>query len=148
MSWKHQVSNLCLPISRNIGIFSKIRHNVSLHLPKQLYYNLIYPYISFAIIYWGSTYATQIIKNIQTKQNHIVRLIFFAILYGPDTDSALPFLNLLDLLTVNNIYKLQLLSFTHNWHSKTLSNIFSHHFKFSMKHLESLLCEGLGEGGY
>lgn len=34
--------------------------------------------------------------------------MFFSILYVPDTDSALPLLNLQDLLTVKNIYKLQL----------------------------------------
>ena len=44
--------------------------------------------------------------------------MFFATLFGPDTDSALPLLNLLDLLTVTNIYKLQLLNFTHQWHCK------------------------------
>ena len=38
--------------------------------------------------------------------------MFFATLYGPDTDSALPLLNLLHLLTVNNIFKLKLLNFT------------------------------------
>ena len=35
--------------------------------------------------------------------------MFFAILYVPDTDSALPSLNFLDLLNVKNIHKLQLL---------------------------------------
>ena len=54
--------------------------------------------------------------------------MFFATLYGPDTDSALPLLNLLDLLTVNNIFKLKLLNFTYQWHSKKLPNIFSQHF--------------------
>ena len=56
---------------------------------------------------------------------------FFATLYGPDTDSALPLLNLWDLLTVHNIYKLQLLNFTHQWHSKKLPNIFSQHFRYA-----------------
>ena len=49
--------------------------------------------------------------------------MFFATLYGPDTDSALPLLNVLDLLTVKNIYKLKLLNFTHEWHFKKLPNI-------------------------
>ena len=67
----------------------------------------------------------------QTKQSHVIRLMFFATLYGPDTDSALPLLNLLDLLTVKNICKLQLLNFTHQWHSKQLPNIFSQHFRYA-----------------
>ena len=57
--------------------------------------------------------------------------MFFATLYGPDTDSALPLLNLLDLLTVNNIFKLKLLNFTYQWYSKKLPNIFSQHFCYA-----------------
>ena len=62
-----------------------------------------------------------------------LRLICFVsiTLFGPDTDSALPLLNLLDLLTVTNIYKLQLLNFTHQWHSKKLPNIFNQHFRYA-----------------
>ena len=71
------------------------------------------------------------LKKIQTKQNHVIRLMFFATLYGPDTDSASPLLNLLDLLTVKNIYKLKLLNFTRRWHFKKLPNIFSQHFRYA-----------------
>ena len=113
ISWKHHLSHLCSRLSRNIGILSNLRHFTSLFQLKQLYYNLIYPYISYAITSWGSAYTTQI-KKIQTKQNHLMQLVFFATLYGPDTDNALPLLNLLDLLTVNNnIFKLQLINFTY-----------------------------------
>ena len=51
LSWKHQVSYLCTRISRNTGIVhvGKLRHCTSLLQLKQLYYNLIYPYISYAI---------------------------------------------------------------------------------------------------
>ena len=124
------MSYLCTRISRNTGIVGKLRHCTSLLQLKQLYYNLIYPYISYAITSWGSAFTTQI-KKIQTKQNHVIRVMFFATLFGPDTDSALPLLNLLDLLTVTNIYKLQLLNFTHQWHSKKLPNIFNQHFRYA-----------------
>ena len=71
---------------------------------KQIYYSLIYPYISYAILAWGSAYKTHIDK-IQAKQNHSARLIFFATTYGEHTESALPLLNLLDVLTVHNVYR-------------------------------------------
>ena len=64
---------------------------------KQIYYSLIYPYISYAILAWGSAYKTHIDK-IQAKQNHSARLIFFATTYGEHTESALPLLNLLTFL--------------------------------------------------
>jgi len=43
---------------------------------KQMYYSLTYPYISYAILTWGSTYKTYI-QKVQTKQNHAIRLIYF-----------------------------------------------------------------------
>ncbi|CAH3178481.1 unnamed protein product, partial [Porites lobata] len=127
----HEVRDLITNLTTDkscIGVPAK--HCTSLLQLKQLYYNLIYPYISYAITSWGSAFTTQI-KKIQTKQNHVIRLMFFATLFGPDTDSTLPLLNLLDLLTVTNIYKLQLLNFTHQWHSKKLPNIFNQHFRYA-----------------
>ena len=55
LSWKHQVSYSCTRISRNTGIVGKLRHCTSLLQLKQLYYNLIYPYISYAITSWGNS---------------------------------------------------------------------------------------------
>jgi len=43
---------------------------------------------------------------------------------GPYTESALPFLNLLDVLTVNNVYRLHALMFTHLWHKGHLPSLF------------------------
>lgn len=60
---------------------------------KQLYYSIIFPYISYAILPWGSAYKTHINK-VQTKQNHSIRLIFFARTFAEQTDRALPLLNL------------------------------------------------------
>jgi len=51
LSWKHQVSYLCTRISRNTGNIDKLRYSTYLSQLKQLYYNSIYPYISYAITY-------------------------------------------------------------------------------------------------
>ena len=64
------------------------------------------------------------LKKIQVKQNHIIRLMFFATLYDKNTDSALPLLNLLDLLTVENIFIFRLLQFSHQWHKRQIPSIF------------------------
>ena len=45
-------------VSRNIGIVSKLRHYLSIHQLNQIYYNLIYPYLPYAVIAWGSAYKT------------------------------------------------------------------------------------------
>jgi hypothetical protein len=84
---------VCSRLARNIGIFYKIKHYMTLAQLKQLYYSLIYQYISYAILSWGSTNKTQI-KKVQIKQNTVITVIFFAITYGQNTESALPFMRL------------------------------------------------------
>ena len=123
VSWKCHISYICSQISRNIGIISKLRHYLSIKQLKQIYYNLIYPYIAYAILAWGSTYVSSL-QKIQVKQNHVARLIFFANIRGKDTESALPLLNLLDMLTVYNIYSLHVLKFAHLWHKGLLPDVF------------------------
>ena len=59
---------------------------------------------------WGSTSKTNLHK-VQTKQSHVIMLIFFATLSGKTTDGALPLLNILEMLTVANIYRLHALKF-------------------------------------
>ena len=114
-----------LSISRNIGIISKLRHYLSIKQLRQIYYNLIYPYIAYAILAWGSTYTSSL-QKVQAKQNHVVRLIFFANMRGKDTESALPLLSSLDMLPVYNIYSLHVLKFAHLLHKGLLPDVKSH----------------------
>ena len=109
LTWKCHISYICSRVSRNIGIILKLRHYLSIHQLKQIYYNLIYPYLSYAVIAWGSAH----LQTLQSKQNTVLRLMFFVTTSGPYTESALPFLNLLDILTVDNVYHLHALKFTH-----------------------------------
>ena len=77
-----------------------------------------------------AVYKTHI-RKIQVKQNHIVRLIFFAKSFGSETEKAKPLLNLLGLLTVNNIYCLQVLKFLHSWHKGLLPEVFDNMFQYA-----------------
>ena len=130
LSLKQHISFVCSRISRNTGIFLELRHFLPLQQLKQLYYCLIYPYISYAIVARGSSCKSHL-QKLQTKQNHLFRAIFFATLYGKYTESALPFLNLLDILTVDNVYKLQTLKFVHQWNKKQLPVIFNLYFQYA-----------------
>ena len=79
VSWKYHISYICSQISRNIGIISKLRHYLSIKQLKQICYNLIYPYIAYAILAWGSTYTSSL-KKVQVKQNqYVARLIYIYI---------------------------------------------------------------------
>ena len=130
VSFKYHIAYVCSRTSRNLRIISKLRYYLTLSQLKQIYYSLIYPYISYAILAWGNTYKTYI-QKVQTKQNHAIRLIFFARAFGEQTDSAVPLINLLELLTVNNVYRLHALRFTHLWHKNLLPNVFHNFFKYA-----------------
>ena len=69
-------------------------------------------------------------KQNQTIQNHSARLIFFATAHGEHTESALPLLNLLDVLTVHNVHRFQILKFTYLWHKGLLPKPFSNYFQY------------------
>ena len=130
LTWKDQISFIRSRISRNTGIISKLRHFLSIKQLKQIYYNLIYPYISYGILAWGSTFKTYL-NTLQTKQNHIVRLMFFTCTHGKETEKAKPLLNLLDMLTVDNVYQLHALKFVHSWHKGLLPEIFHDTFQYA-----------------
>ena len=60
-----------------------------------------------------------------------MRLIFFARTFGRETESAKPLLNLLDILTVDNIYRLEILKFSHSWHNGLLPEVFDSIFQYA-----------------
>ena len=93
---------------KNVGIVNKLRYYVDIHTLKQLYYSLIYPYLTYGITSWGSACKTRIHK-IKTKQNRCARSIIFA----HSKDSAMSYLNLLEILILENIYKFKLALFIH-----------------------------------
>ena len=103
LNWKYHISFVCSRISRNTGVFYKLCHFFSPIQLRQIYYNLIYPYLSYAIIAWGSAYKTHINK-LQTKQNHVVRIIFFPTLYGKNTEKPLATTNKSSKYSYSGIY--------------------------------------------
>ena len=123
-------SYICTRIAGNNGIISKLRHLTLLQM-KQIYYSLIYPYISYAVLEWGSAYKTHIDK-IQTKQNHSARRIFFATTYGEHSERALPLLNFLDAVWYIMFIRFQILKFTYLSHEGLLPKLFSGNQLFSI----------------
>ena len=42
LTWKSHINELCLKLSKTVGILSKVRHFVNKHILVMLYYSLIY----------------------------------------------------------------------------------------------------------
>ena len=75
--------------------------------------------------------ATKMVAAWSAEQNHSARFIFFATSYGEHTESALPLLNLLDFLTVRNVYRFQIQKFQFLWHKGLLPKLFSNYFQYA-----------------
>ena len=68
ISWNRQIEYVTHKISKNIGILYKVRHYLSLDILLNLYYNLIYPKISYCTLIWGSNYKSNSIPFIFCKK--------------------------------------------------------------------------------
>ena len=62
LKWDAQLQHINKKITKNIGILIKLRHFVPVSTLKQLYYTLIYPYLTYGLMSWGTAYQTRLNK--------------------------------------------------------------------------------------
>ena len=103
LKWDAQLQYINNKITKNIGILYKLRYYVSMNTLKQLYYMLIYPYLNYGLMSWGTACQTRL-KKIKTSHNNCLRCIFFA----DKRENATPYFALLDILKLENIFKLKI----------------------------------------
>ena len=60
LDWKYHINYICTKVSKNIGIILKARKSFNNDTLLMLYYSLVYPYLTYCIHVWGSSYATHI----------------------------------------------------------------------------------------
>ena len=76
LNWKDHVHQVSKKIAISIGILSKLRHYVDVRILTNLYYSIVYPFLTYAVIIWGNTYASTI-KPLVTLQKKAIRIINF-----------------------------------------------------------------------
>ena len=108
LQWDAQLKHVSDKITKNTGILYKLRHYVSINTLKQLYYALIYPYLHYGLMSWGTSCQTRLNK-IKIKQNKCLRCIFFA----SKIESATPYYTILKILKLENIFNFKISSFVH-----------------------------------
>ena len=70
-------------------------------------------------------------NKVQLKQNTVIRVMFFAVTHGKNTESALPLMNLLNVLLVKSVHQLQALKFPSVGTKKELPSIFQNYFRYA-----------------
>src|SRR5688572_30251381 len=74
LTWKEHITDISKKISKNIGIISRVRHLLPRYILVNLYYSLIYPYMSYCNLTWASTYRTRL-TMLTTLQKRVIRII-------------------------------------------------------------------------
>ena len=105
LTWKSHINELCLKLSKTVGILSKVRCYVSKHILVMLYYSLIYPFLTYGVHVWGLTFPT-FLTQLFIIQNRAIRIISFP---EPKSHSE-PLFKSLNLLKLNDVIESQILS--------------------------------------
>ena len=124
LSWKYHILHISKKIKRCIGILSKIRHSVTDLVLVQLYYSLIYPFLTYSVITWGTTYQTTLLPLI-TLQKRAVRIITFS----EYNCHSSPLFQKLKILKVSDLVYLYCALFIYDYYSNKLPLIFNDFFK-------------------
>ena len=124
LSWKYHILHISKKIKRCIGILSKIRHSVTDLVLVQLYYSLIYPFLTYSVITWGTTYQTTLLPLI-TLQKRAVRIITFS----EYNCHSSPLFQKLKVLKVSDLVYLCCALLMYDYYSNRLPLIFNDFFK-------------------
>ena len=110
-------------IAKNIGVLHRIKHCLPKSVLFNLYYTLIFPYLSYCNISWGSNYLSRL-NPLIILQNRAIRLICGA---HWRSSSAPLYINH-RLLSLLNINRFQICLFMHRYHHRLLPYSFNNYF--------------------
>ena len=123
LSWKPHINYILKKVKRNCGILSKIRYFVDLKTRTKLYYSLIYPFLIYGILAWGSTYPTTL-DPLFKLQKKVIRVITFSSF----DEKHSPLFKRLDIIKLNDITFLYISVFMYKYHHSILPPVFYNFF--------------------
>ena len=109
LSWKYHINELSKKLSRTIGIFCRIWHFVPFEILKLLYCSLFHAFLSYGIAVWGFTYKLYF-QKLFVLQKKIIKVMTF----DKQTAHSTPIFANIQLLKIDEIRQLQLLTFVYN----------------------------------
>ena len=122
LNQKAQVSYLRTKIASYSNIMYKLRYLVPLESCVSVYYSLFYSKISYGIMCWGHAHH-DVVNPIRVMQNKIVKTMLFQPIYT----RIRPLFATLNLLNVNDIFKLEISKHVHKFLSNALPDVFVDH---------------------
>ena len=124
LTWNDHLSLIHNKLLKSAAIISKSRHYLNIKARKLLYYALVYPYLIYSNIIWGSTYKKIILRliNIQKK---VIRIMTFKS-YSEHTEQIFRDLEILNIEEIND-YLTSIFMFRYH-HLGNLPKIFKNYF--------------------
>jgi hypothetical protein len=105
LSWKNHIDYIALKISKGLGILGRVRNILPSNALLMLYHTLVYSYLNYCNIVWGSASASALNKLI-SLQNRAIRLITHSA-FRSSCDPLYARLNLLKLSDITNLLTIQ-----------------------------------------
>ena len=106
LTWKAHIAHICSKVSKSIAILRLVRSIFPKHILKMIYMSLIYTYINYCNLIWGSAAACNM-KPLILLQKKAIRIINLAN-YLEHTE---PLFKKSKLLTVYQVFELNCLVF-------------------------------------
>jgi hypothetical protein len=123
LTWKDHIENVSKNMSRGIGIINKLKYFVPVRILHSLYCTLILPYLNYGILAWGNAnklYLDKIFK-LQKRASRIIT-------NNDYRSHSAPFFQKLNILNVNDMYKLELCTFMFKHFNNQLPETFTSYF--------------------
>ena len=126
LTWKEHIAYIASKIAKNIGVIARTAYILPSSIRIKLYYSLVYPYLSYCNIVWGSTYATRL-HRLNVLQKRAIRLVA-GVPYSSHTAHIFKTLNM---LKIDQIGILQIGEFMYRFDRNLLPSIYKHYFQLS-----------------
>ena len=128
LTWKSHLNEKASQISRVIGVLCRLKHQLPPHVLKTIYTSLISPHIQYAITSWGNLNIPEV-RRIKILQKKSIRLICKAKFIS----HSAPLFKRLNLLTVDDAYRLSCIKLYH----KKINNLLPPYFANELQEIES-----------
>lgn len=109
ITWKNHIQYIRSKLCKIKGILCKIKQNLTKEARKTIYYSLMYPYLQYCNIAWGSA-QNAIINPLVIIQKKTVRLLDDADYYAHTN----PIFKELQIMKLDDIYKAESLKFVYD----------------------------------
>ena len=124
LTWKHHIDCVSKTIARNIGVMNKLKHFVPIRILHTLYCTLILPYLNYGVLIWGNTCKSYLDKLVKL-QKWAIRTVSCSH-YRSHTG---PIFAKFNMLTVTDMYTLELGTFMYKYTVNELPSSFKDYFK-------------------